>query len=210
MNTTALTATVALLGVITLLLTVMVFGLARQIGILHERIAPMGAMVNDRGPAIGELAPVITVTTIDGHTVQTGGPQPEDKAQLVLFVSPSCPICKKLLPLLESFGASEQLNVLLIGDGDPAEQAKMRKAFAIEGIPYANSVEIGQTFRVSKLPYAVLIDESGIIRSKGLVNSREHLESLVIAKESGYGTIQDYLIGEGGVAPPKGHKAVQH
>ena len=34
------------------------------------------------------------------------------------------------------------------------------------------------TFKVSKLPFAVLLDEAGIIRSKGLVNSREHLESL--------------------------------
>jgi len=32
------------------------------------------------------------------------------------------------------------------------------------------------TYRVSKLPYAVLIDEEGVLRAKGLVNTREHLE----------------------------------
>lgn len=210
METTAFTATIGLLGIVTLLLAIMVLGLARQIGILHERIAPMGAMVNDRGPKIGDSAPNMTVTTIDGRAVQIGGSPTENKIQLVLFVSPSCPICKKLLPLIGSFAASEQLSVLLVGDGEPAEQAKMRKAFKIEDVPYANSAEIGLTFRVNKLPYAVLIDESGVIRSKGLVNSREHLESLVIAKESGYGTIQDYLMAEGKVAPSRGPKIAHH
>jgi len=46
---------------------------------------------------------------------------------------------------------------------------------------------------VSRLPYAVLIDERGVIRAKGLVNSREHLESLFNAKELGVGTVQDYI-----------------
>ena len=52
-------------------------------------------------------------------------------------------------------------------------------------------------FEVAKLPYAVLIDESGALRSKGLVNSREHLESLVLAMQSGYDSIQDYMVKNG-------------
>jgi hypothetical protein len=39
----------------------------------------------------------------------------------------------------------------------------------------------------------VLIDEAGVVRAKGLVNSREHLESLLVAKETGYASIQQYL-----------------
>jgi hypothetical protein len=38
-----------------------------------------------------------------------------------------------------------------------------------------------------------LIDEHGILRAKGLVNSREHLESLFEAKELGVASIQEYL-----------------
>ena len=56
------------------------------------------------------------------------------------------------------------------------------------------------TFRVGKLPYAVLLDSEGVIRAKGLVNNREHLESLLIAQESGFGTIQAYLDARGRVA----------
>ena len=52
---------------------------------------------------------------------------------------------------------------------------------------------MGQAFEVGKLPYAVLLDADGTILSKGLVNSREHLESLVVAHEMGIATVQDYI-----------------
>jgi hypothetical protein len=39
----------------------------------------------------------------------------------------------------------------------------------------------------------VLIDEAGVVRAKGLINTREHLESLIQAKEMGVASIQEYL-----------------
>ena len=49
------------------------------------------------------------------------------------------------------------------------------------------------SWRISKLPYAVLIDERGIVRGKGLVNSREQLESLFTAKELGVASVQEFI-----------------
>lgn len=49
------------------------------------------------------------------------------------------------------------------------------------------------TYRVSKLPYAVLIDDEGVVRAKGLVNTREHLESIVAAKQMQVASLQEYL-----------------
>jgi len=48
-------------------------------------------------------------------------------------------------------------------------------------------------FKVAKLPYAVLLDEAGIVRGKGLINNREQLESLLTAKELAVESIQQYL-----------------
>ena len=39
----------------------------------------------------------------------------------------------------------------------------------------------------------MLIGDDGTVLSKGLVNSREHLESLVTAHEMGVVSVQDYL-----------------
>jgi methylamine dehydrogenase accessory protein MauD len=55
------------------------------------------------------------------------------------------------------------------------------------------STPLGVTYQVSKLPYAVLLDERGIVRAKGLVNSREQLESLFTAKDLGVASIQDFV-----------------
>jgi methylamine dehydrogenase accessory protein MauD len=189
----ALPYIVVLQLLLTLGLAVLLFGLARQVGILHERVAPMGAMTSDQGLAVGEMSPPLPVTTLAGDRLDLGGASPHGRSRLLLFVAPTCPVCKKLLPIARSFAHAERLDVLLIGDGDDAEQRSMIREFSLEGLPYINSPQVGMTFHVGKLPYAVLLDAAGVIRAKGLVNNREHLESLLIAEETGFGTIQAYL-----------------
>jgi methylamine dehydrogenase accessory protein MauD len=183
----------ALHTILILALAVMVFGLTRQIGILHERLAPMGAMTSDHGPEVGEMAPLLNVKSITHEVVQIGGRSPALKTTLLMFVSPNCPICKKLLPIAKSFSRREDLNVVMIGDGDIDEQRRMIETEGLQSLPYVIGPEIGMAFQVGKLPYAILIDREGVIRAKGLVNSREHLESLVVAEETGFGSIQTYL-----------------
>jgi methylamine dehydrogenase accessory protein MauD len=49
------------------------------------------------------------------------------------------------------------------------------------------------SYAVSKLPFAVLIGADGVLKSKGLVNTREHLESLVESMRTGIRSLQDYV-----------------
>jgi methylamine dehydrogenase accessory protein MauD len=74
----------------------------------------------------------------------------------------------------------------------PEHLAFYRQA-GLERFPYLLSTELGMKFQISKLPYAVLIDETGVIRAKGLINSREQLESLFTAKELGVASVQEFL-----------------
>src|ERR1700680_2563943 len=90
--------------VITLLLAVLVFALARQVGVLHERIAPMGAMTSDQGPAVGELAPPLSVLTLAGGRIEIGGPSAVARSRLLLLVSPSCPGGQKTVARARSLG----------------------------------------------------------------------------------------------------------
>lgn len=179
--------------VVSLVLAVLVFGLARQVGILHERVAPMGAMTSDHGPSVGEVAPTVTATTLAGTSLDIGGASPTGRSRLLLFVSPECPVCKKLLPIAGSFSRSERLEVILAGDGEPEAQRAMLQQLGLEQLPLVNSTQVGMVFQVGKLPYAILLDGEGVIRAKGLVNNREHLESLLVAEELGFGSIQAYL-----------------
>jgi methylamine dehydrogenase accessory protein MauD len=100
-------------------LAVTVFALARQIGVLHERIAPLGALMTDRAVDVGDPAPALEVSDLAGRRVRVGGRRDDDRAQFLLFVSPACPMCKKLLPVARSFARREgrALELVLVGDG---------------------------------------------------------------------------------------------
>jgi methylamine dehydrogenase accessory protein MauD len=182
-----------LLWAIVILQGITIYALARQIGVLHERVAPAGAMLSGAGPGVGEQSPRIEVHALAGNAITVGGQLAPGTALLMLFVSSTCPICKKLIPIAKDFARSERLEVLFIGDAELTEQRKLIAQFELNEARFVNGPEVGMTYRVDKLPYAVLLDESGMIAAKGLVNSREHFESLIVAKESGYSTIQSYL-----------------
>jgi len=177
--------------IIILGLAVALLALARQVGVLHMRIAPAGALVTAHGPAVGGQAPHLDVTTIDGAPLGIGWAR--GRMQMMLFVSPSCPLCKELIPVAKSFARREKLDLLFVGDDDLAEQRALIARTGLEGFPFVNSPIVGRTYHVDRLPHAVLIGGDGVILSKGLVNSREHLESLVTAHEMGVMSVQDYL-----------------
>ncbi len=190
---TPLVLTVILLWVVVVFLCFTVLALARQVGVLHERVAPAGALISGAGPGVGEQSPRLEVHALAGNAVTVGSALAPGSALLLLFVSQTCPICKKLIPIAQDFAKSERLDVLFVGDADLTEQRKLIDRFGLDEHRFVNGPEVGMAFRVDKLPYAVLLDDLGVIAAKGLVNSREHFESLIVAKESGFASIQSYL-----------------
>lgn len=183
------------LWAVVIALVVVVLALSRQIGVLYERVAPMGALTMDKGPEVGDAAPTFELNDLLGRPQSIG--LATEHSQLLFFLSPTCPVCKKLMPILRSIANSEKswLRVVLASDGEMPEHLAFYKQANLDPFPYLLSTNLGMSFHISKLPYAVLMDENGIIRAKGLINSREQLESLFTAKELGVGSMQDYLRG---------------
>jgi methylamine dehydrogenase accessory protein MauD len=175
-------------------LGVALLALARQVGVLHVRVAPAGALTPSSGPGIGDRSPLLDLTTINGAPLSIGRPSTGGRMQLLMFVSPLCPICKLLIPVATSFARREALDVVFVGDDALAVLRRMIAELGIGGLPFVNSAEAGRAFRVNKLPHAVLLDGDGTILAKGLVNSREHLESLVVSHEMRIRSVQDYII----------------
>jgi methylamine dehydrogenase accessory protein MauD len=194
---TALAISNAVLWVLVLVLAAVVLALVRQIGVLHERIAPAGALMLNRGPTVGEPAPVLEVADLDGHALRLGSARDDGRSTLLLFVSPSCPVCKSLLPAVKSSRKDERawMDVVLASDGDAREQREFVRIQGLDGIPYVVSAALGLAYQVGRLPFAALLDEHGILRARGLVNSREHLESLFEAKRLGVASLQEYFSG---------------
>ena len=186
-----------LIGVMFAVLFALILGvwaLSRQVGVLFERVSPLGALVTDSGPAVGTPAPKFDFQSVSGTgAITIGGEQTH--STLLFFLSPSCPVCKKLIPLLSKIQNAERswLNVVLASDGNMEEHKRFIETQKLGVFPYILSTEMGMAFRVSRLPFAVLIGENGNVQAKGLVNNREQIESLFNAKELGVASVQNYI-----------------
>jgi len=190
----ALTIAVILQWVLILALSGMVLALFRQVGLLHERLGPVGALVLPGGPRVGEAAPTFDLTSLAGEGVRIGQPD-RNKSTLLFFLSPTCPVCKTLVPVVKKVASAEhdRLDVVLASDGDESAQRQMVKDQGLDAFPLVLSTKLGLAFGVSKLPHAALIGPDGKLVASGLVNNREHLESLLTAQDLGVASLQEFL-----------------
>ena len=179
-------------------LAAVVLALVRQIGVLHQRIAPAGALMISQGVKIGASVPEMSLKALDGSEVSIGGDS-SGHSTLIMFVAPDCPVCASLIPALIKIGQQESdwLRIIFASDGKELENITYWRDQGLDSFPYVISTELGLTFQVAKLPYGVLVDETGVLVSQGLTNTREHVESLFEAKRLKVASIQDYLARSG-------------
>ncbi len=177
------------------LLVLLVAVLARQVRQLDARIVRAGALMVNQRLSVGDPAPPVTAQTLDGRAVTVGAAPAQARGSLVFFLAPDCPISRSLVPVLRSLGESEPgLGVTLASDGlDASTHAGFVAEQGLERYDYVVSESLGRAYGVGKIPYGVLIDENRRIAALGIVNSREHLESLFEARELGVASLQDFI-----------------
>jgi protein-disulfide isomerase len=135
-------------------LVFIVVALARQVGTLHLRLGPRGALeIDTEGPPLGEAPPPAPAMADSGHHVMVGGPGPR---RVVAFSSPTCSVCREIAPAL------------------PAAASAARMAHVVLHDPEAERV-----WDVPGTPFVVVLDERGIVRAKGTINNLEQLEGLI-------------------------------
>ena len=184
-----------LLWLLVVALALAVLALTRQIGLLHERISPAGALSPQSKLKVGDSAPETALLDIHDRPVQVGGASRDGSRTLLFFLSPTCPVCDTLLPTVERVAKTEvpRVRVVLASDGAPDPHRAFIEEKNISHLPYVLSAPLGMSYGVAKLPYAVLIDDEGVVAAQGLDNTREHLESLYEAQREGVASIQEYL-----------------
>ena len=143
-------ASYVMLWVAVVVLGLAVIALLRQVGVLHGRLAPLGAHFGGEGP--DRLAPA---PPLHGHDYAAS------RLTLVAFTSPGCTICTRLRPglraLQQQYGEVEVRTVELGPGTEPVFAA----------------------FRVRSTPYFVTVDGNGIVRGRGIANSLEQIEVLL-------------------------------
>lgn len=171
----AFTISYIVLWALVILETVAMVVLMRAVGNLY--LGSRHAIERD-GLAIGSKAPEFDGQLLDGAPFSSrnlGG-----RWRLLLFALPTCQICRRLLPEIRRLSdeLGDEVAVRVLVRGTPA----LATAFA-SGYP-ANIVSVSESvaargFKVRVSPYATVIDPSGEVRAKGLVDRIEHVEHML-------------------------------
>jgi thiol-disulfide isomerase/thioredoxin len=153
---TVLEMSVILLWIVVGAMAVTIVALLRQIGVLHARLAPLSVHPGGEGPPVGEPAPLV-----GEHGYRA-------RLTVVLMTSPSCPVCAQLRPGFSALHhAYRDLDVVELEYSD-------------------DTAATFRAMRVSSTPYAVTVDDEGVVRGAGVANSIEQIEELIA--RSGVGT----------------------
>ncbi|HEX5948703.1 MAG TPA: hypothetical protein VFZ45_03975, partial [Actinomycetota bacterium] len=167
-------ASYVVLWVLVVALALLTLALARQIGTLHLRLGPRGALELDaEGPPLDEAPEPVDTRDLDGRPLAIGGP---GHPQLILFVSPGCPICREVLPSLPVAARVGGMRPVVVSDSeDPREAVPDGDTNA----PVILGPGVARAYAVPGTPYAVALDRQGVVRAKGTINNLEQLEGLV-------------------------------
>jgi methylamine dehydrogenase accessory protein MauD len=168
-------ASYLVLWAVVIALSLLVLALARQIGTLHLRLGPRGALeLDEEGPALGEAPEPADRLDLRGAPVAVGGP---GVPQLLLFVSPGCPVCREVLPSLPVAARVGGMAARIVIDADVGDGSGPYTTGV--DVPAVADPDLARTYRIPGTPYAVVLDRVGVVRAKGTVNNLEQLEGLV-------------------------------
>jgi methylamine dehydrogenase accessory protein MauD len=177
-------ASIIFLWIVVAILAFGFLALARQIGMIHDRLGPVGARLTNDGLKVGAHAPVIEARSLQGELVRFGGTNP--LRTLVLFISTECSVCRELMPGIRTWHRTEQREleiVLVCVTTDEAAVRAYMQHHKIDDVPLVISPEVAHRYQVRTLPLGVVLDRQGVIRAKGIVSGLAHLESLLHADE---------------------------
>jgi methylamine dehydrogenase accessory protein MauD len=162
------------LWLVVLVLLVLVILLYRQLGIMY-----LGSAEGVSRDGLEPGAPAPDFALVD----QYGNLQrPQDyrgRPLLLLFGSPNCGPCKVLMPDLHAWAADHpEVGVLWLNLASPEENARYASDMGatLPLAPHTPQDGLVERFKVRVTPFLFFLDEQGIVRAKGLANTRGALD----------------------------------
>ncbi len=171
----------ALWGLV-LVLGFLLLGALRALAVLRWRLDQLIATTPRRlgrdGLRVGTKAPDFTLPDPDGterslHDV-AGRPV------LLVFLQAACKPCRAVVPELNRVYQKGKVKVLAVNTG---EVEAVRQWVAEVGAQFPvlvqNQRDLSRRYEITATPFGFLIDDQGMIRAKGIVNNRQHLDFLL-------------------------------
>ncbi|MDP1847020.1 MAG: hypothetical protein Q8K79_04430 [Solirubrobacteraceae bacterium] len=150
----------------------------RQIGILHARLGPRGAVSSEEGLPLGAELATVSVATVAG----TQSTLPPEGRVLLMVNDPGCGLCEDLAPSVATLmqdppDGIEVYVVMTTDDHGYGERFATRHRLAPERVLLAP--DAAAQLQLTAAPMAMVVDPGGRLTAAGVVNSLEQLEGLV-------------------------------
>lgn len=163
-------------------LSLLVFLMVRQVGVLTRRI--------DEGLK-GGLEPLPAGTALPVRDVAAYGPDPRLRLPLdggpetyLLFAAFSCPVCRPLLENLVRLDAalSARLVVLLLDKGASVPERAEFRLLQENGFRLADGTPAAAAFRIQRTPFVYVADADGVVRDAEHIANFSHLVEVLSRK----------------------------
>src|SRR5262249_16921288 len=177
MNVLMLASNISL-WVLLLSLAFLLLGALRALGLLRWRLDQLEATTPSRlgrgGLKQGKKAPEFTLPSVAGGEVSLH--DFAGRKVLLVFTQSGCGPCHRILPELNKLQRGGAVQVLVVnnGEGEAARQAA-REARAPLPVLAQEQFSVSKGYEAFATPFAFLIDELGVIASKGIVNSGQQI-----------------------------------
>jgi len=170
------------LWILVVLLTVIVLGLVRQLGVIYVRLGPEENLLSTReGLDTGTMAPDFRTADVM-HDREIKLADLKGRSSIFVFISPDCQPCRELMPHLASFHKSRngKVNLVLFSQSDRQASLELAKVHKLS-IPVISDPEGGflKIYQVRATPFAYRLDADSVVQRRGIVNNLEALEELL-------------------------------
>jgi methylamine dehydrogenase accessory protein MauD len=155
----------------------LLLGTLRSLGLLRWRLEQLEATTPKRlgrdGLKRGKKAPDFTLPSASGPEVSLH--DFAGRKVLLVFTQAGCSPCHAIVPELNRL-RGDDCQVLVVNNGDVAatrqwaDELKPRFPVLVQ-----ENFSVSKRYEVFATPFAFLIDERGVIRSKGIINTRQHI-----------------------------------
>lgn len=177
MNTTLLFVC-AVLCVLVLFLGFLVLGTLRALGLLTWRVEQLETVTPSRigrdGLKVGKKAPDFILPAASNGELSlrdfTG------RKLLLVFTQSGCGPCREIIPELNRVQGKGEHQVLVVNNGTLDETRKWA-AEVQAGFPILSQEKfsVSKRYEAFVTPFAFLLNEQGVIASKGIAGSREYV-----------------------------------
>ncbi len=187
-------SSIIILWAVVLFVGFLLLGTLRSLGLLSWRLEQLEATTPKRlgrdGLKPGKKAPDFSLPSTDGKEVALH--DFAGRKVLLVFTQSGCSPCQKIVPELNRLAAVGRIanpshpQVLVVNNGD-AEGTRKWSAEVGARFPVLaqDKFSISKKYEVFATPFAFLIDEKGVIASKGIINNRQHIGYVLSGKRVG-------------------------